>query len=198
MMSGELSGRDQVPDLECLLTVDKLSAVDRNGEFRAAVETLSATVWRVLRRCGVPAADVEDAVQHVFIQLDQRWQRLRLLPAGELKAYACSVSTGVAKDFGRRRTRQLARTRQLDHEPADTTPPADEQLERLGQLRILDQLLLKLPHKRRAVFVLYELEQLTVQQIAAHLQLSPGTVASRLRVARQEFQRAAAAHPRDP
>jgi RNA polymerase sigma-70 factor (ECF subfamily) len=44
----------------------------------------------------------------------------------------------------------------------------------------------------RAVFVLYELEEMTMAEIAVTLELAPGTVASRLRRAREAFEAAAA------
>jgi RNA polymerase sigma-70 factor (ECF subfamily) len=40
----------------------------------------------------------------------------------------------------------------------------------------------------RAVFVLFELEEMTMMEIATISDLPPGTVASRLRRARQAFQ----------
>jgi RNA polymerase sigma-70 factor (ECF subfamily) len=45
-----------------------------------------------------------------------------------------------------------------------------------------------MPIDLRAVFVLYELEQLTSAEIAELLQIPPGTVASRLRRARESFE----------
>ena len=54
--------------------------------------------------------------------------------------------------------------------------------------RVLEQLSLEL----RAVFVLYELEEFTMAEIAATLGLPPGTVASRLRRGRETFERLAA------
>jgi len=44
----------------------------------------------------------------------------------------------------------------------------------------------------RTVFVLYELEEMTMAEIATTLELPPGTVASRLRRGREAFQTAVA------
>jgi RNA polymerase sigma-70 factor (ECF subfamily) len=49
--------------------------------------------------------------------------------------------------------------------------------------RVLDEMDLDL----RVVFVLYELEEMTMADIASSLELAPGTVASRLRRARADF-----------
>jgi RNA polymerase sigma-70 factor (ECF subfamily) len=42
--------------------------------------------------------------------------------------------------------------------------------------------------EQRAVFVLYELEELTVPEIASLLEVPVGTATSRLRAAREEFE----------
>ena len=53
---------------------------------------------------------------------------------------------------------------------------------------MLDQVLEQLPLDLRTVFVLYEIEELTTDQIAETLQIASGTVASRLRRAREKFR----------
>ena len=65
---------------------------------------------------------------------------------------------------------------------------ATEQL--TGQKRqreLLDGVLDGLDGDLRSVFVLYEIEELTMAEIAAALEIPPGTVASRLRRARALF-----------
>jgi RNA polymerase sigma-70 factor (ECF subfamily) len=57
--------------------------------------------------------------------------------------------------------------------------------------RVLDQILDGLSEDLRAVFLLYELEGQTMAEIASILGTPMGTVASRLRRAREEFQTAA-------
>jgi RNA polymerase sigma-70 factor (ECF subfamily) len=51
----------------------------------------------------------------------------------------------------------------------------------------LDRVLAAMPLDLRAVFVLYELDGFTMAEIAENLDLSPGTVASRLRRGREQF-----------
>jgi RNA polymerase sigma-70 factor (ECF subfamily) len=57
-------------------------------------------------------------------------------------------------------------------------------------LRILDRLLATLDEDKREVFVLAEIEQMTAAQIAEIVEANVNTVASRLRTARQEFEKA--------
>ena len=68
----------------------------------------------------------------------------------------------------------------------------DEQIDFIGRtLRafdVLDALLDGLDEDLRQVFVLYEIEDMTMAAIAELLKVPPGTVASRLRRAREQFQ----------
>ena len=50
-----------------------------------------------------------------------------------------------------------------------------------------DDLVARLPEDARPVFVLFELEGMTMVEIASCLDIPPGTVASRLRRAREVF-----------
>lgn len=163
-----------------------------SSTFRDRAEAVSGSVWRCLRRFGVPASDVDDCFQAVLLQLHARWDRLGLLPINELRSYACVVAIGVARGAARTRQRADKKTKPLEEEelPADGTP--ETVAERQEELARLDAILATLPEERREVFVLYELEGLTGPEIAEHLGLPTGTVASRLRRAREDFQAAVA------
>ena len=58
-----------------------------------------------------------------------------------------------------------------------------------GQLELAERLLDSLPAEQREVFVLHELEQMTGSEIATLMGTSLGTVRSRLRRARDSFQK---------
>jgi len=55
--------------------------------------------------------------------------------------------------------------------------------------RAAESILNKLPEAQRTVFVLFELEEMSGQDIATLLNVSVGTVRSRLRLARDAFRR---------
>ena len=63
-------------------------------------------------------------------------------------------------------------------------------LERVEAMRIVDQLLATLDEDKREVFVLAEIEQMTGLEIAEIVEANPNTVASRLRAARRDFEKA--------
>ena len=56
------------------------------------------------------------------------------------------------------------------------------------QQEVLGRLLDQLEPDLRTTFVLFELEELTMAEIAGALEIPPGTVASRLRRAREQFR----------
>ena len=72
---------------------------------------------------------------------------------------------------------------------ADAMPQAEELLAQKQQRAILDRILESMSDAFREVLTLYEIEELTLPEIAAALEIPEGTAASRLRRARKEFSR---------
>jgi RNA polymerase sigma-70 factor (ECF subfamily) len=68
----------------------------------------------------------------------------------------------------------------------------DEELDRRRARRVLDQILDQLPSDLRSVFVMCDLEELSMAEAAASLDIPAGTVASRLKRAREAFGKLAA------
>jgi RNA polymerase sigma-70 factor, ECF subfamily len=165
-----------------------LARVDE-ARLRAIVDTNFDTLWRFLRRLGIAEADVDDAVQEVILVLTRKLDNVEI---GRERSFVLSTAFRVASD-ARRRTR---RRREVDTEQlvelvstaADPEASLQNQQMRAVFAQVLEQLSLEL----RAVFVLYELEDFTMAEIAQTLKLPSGTVASRLRRAREAFETLAA------
>jgi RNA polymerase sigma-70 factor (ECF subfamily) len=159
--------------------------------YRESVEQ----VWRVISRLGVRAADVEDAVQDVFIIAHRRLDTLRedVRPAAWLSA----IAVKVAHDYRRRDSRKPA----VPLEPAKQLPDGaarpDEVAARRDALDFAMRLLDQLVPEQRDVFVLAELEQLTAPEIAVATSAPLNTVYSRLRLARARFNELVAAQESD-
>jgi RNA polymerase sigma-70 factor (ECF subfamily) len=105
------------------------------------------------------------------------------------RSFLFGTAIRVASDFRRRRRRspelaEDAATLQLAH----PTPNAESQFAEHELRQWLDRLLDELDPRFRAVFVLAELEELTMSEISELLDIPPGTVASRLRRARELFE----------
>lgn len=156
--------------------------------FRVAAERVMPAVWRCLRRFGVEEQDIDDALQAVLVQLFRHWERVGSAEPAKLQSYACCVSVSVARDLARARQRSRDRALPLDDQIVDRRGSHAEHYEAIAEV---DAILATMPIDRREVFVLYEIEGLTGKEIAAQLGLPEGTVASRLRTARTEFETAA-------
>ena len=143
-------------------------------------------IWRLLARLNVNAPEVDDAAQQVFMVLVVR-EGLSIKPGSE-RAFLYGVALRVAKEF-----RRKAQTSQNHVAPdpdrlVDGAPDLDVMAARNQARRQLGRILERMPDNLKEAFILFELEDLTVPQIAELLSIPTGTVASRLRRARAFFQ----------
>jgi RNA polymerase sigma-70 factor (ECF subfamily) len=180
-----LPARADLPD-------DRLAASSGDGtaaeRVRAAVEQNYAVVWRFLRRLGVPAEAADDAAHLTFARVLARDSVVR---EGSERAYLMRAAFHVSLEFRRAHRRASARDAGVEGDALAAPDPGPE--EALAQRRdreLLDSALSELSPDLRAVLTLFELEGLTFTEIAEVLELPRGTVASRLRRARESFARA--------
>jgi RNA polymerase sigma-70 factor (ECF subfamily) len=162
-----------------------VSPVETSLRLRREVCKNYEFLWRSLRRLGVPQASVEDAAQQVLVVFAQRLDDIHL---GAERAFLFATATRVASDLRKHQTRlrELTDSDALDAHPSPA--PSAEQLIDQGRARdLLDVILAEMPLELRTVFILFELEEMTMAAIAGMLALPPGTVASRLRRARALF-----------
>jgi RNA polymerase sigma-70 factor (ECF subfamily) len=154
--------------------------------LRAIVRTHYPFLWRSLRRLGVPEGAVEDAAQKVIWVVAQKIQDI--VPGRE-KTFLFGVALRVAQATRREchKWREDTDERLLLEAPAAGLDPGEELDERRARA-LLDGLLASMPLALRTVFILYELEELTMAEIARTLDIPSGTVASRLRRARESFE----------
>ena len=159
------------------------------SRLRAIFATHYQFIWRQLRRLGVPEHAVEDASQEVFLVASRK---IGPVKSHRERAFLFQVVLRVASDsrrFGRRHP-DVAGSLECP-ELIDPLPTPDELLDLRVARSALDQIVAELPIDVRAVFVLFELEELSSREIAELLELAPGTVASRLRRGREMFEAAA-------
>lgn len=155
------------------------------SRLRQVVSEHFEVLWRFLRRLGIPKGDVDDAVQEVVLVLARKLDRVEV---GSERSFVLSTAFRVASSFRRaaKRRREVDDGGLQELEAPELNPEALAEKQRLRA--VLQRVLNELPMELRAVFVLYELEELTMAEIASTLELPPGTVASRLRRAREQFE----------
>jgi RNA polymerase sigma-70 factor, ECF subfamily len=146
-------------------------------------------VWRAVRRFGVPSEAAEDATQEVFIVAARK---LASILEGQELRYLYGIAMRVAAN---RRRSVAARREVVDHDvvhaAVSQAPAADALLEQRRRRELLDLALDELPDDLRTTLVLFELEGFSEREIAETCDVPLGTVASRLRRARQAFHKAA-------
>jgi RNA polymerase sigma-70 factor (ECF subfamily) len=153
--------------------------------FRKLVDAHFDFIWRSLRGLGVPAHSVDDAAQQVFLIAAQKLQNIAV---GSERAFLFSTALGVSANARRARSRNRE---VLDEEAlkaqVDASPSGEKLVEMRERRALLDEVLASMADDLRAVFVLFVLEGTSAPEIAELLDLAPGTVASRLRRARESF-----------
>lgn len=157
-------------------------------EFTGVYDEHFAFVWRSMRRLGVPDRLLDDAAQDVFIVVHRRLAEFE--GRSSLKSWLFAIARRVAHDH-RRRIGRKERTEELPEtlvDPRSVTPAHDA--ERAQAVRTLHEILGSMDDDKREVFVLAELEQMTVPEIADAIGANVNTVYSRLRVARTAFDQA--------
>ena len=157
-------------DLSRRLAEGDLTAI---GE---AYDRHAPALYRVLYAILGSSQDAEDALQEVFVRLaGGRNGRIR-----DLKAYLHTAARHEAYGILRRRRReQIVELQPLETMEANETVQADFQA--FAERSDLIELLQHLPPEQREIIALKVFEELTFAQIAAIVQASPNTVASRYR-----------------
>lgn len=147
-------------------------------------------VWASARRLGVGEESIDDVVQEVFIVIHARLHTLERPDA--LRSWIYGVVRRTVS--GHRRTERSkagsAITLNPETEAASLRPTPSDLAEQSDQVRLLYSLLDELDAPKREVFVLVEIDELSVPEAAAILGIPLNTAYSRLRIAREDFEAA--------
>jgi len=151
-------------------------------EFRNVFNDHARFIWRALLGLGLADADVPDASQQVFVVVHDR---LGDLAEGcSLRTFIYGICLRVASDF--RRSAHRRRERLFADPPERGTAATQEQRASAREaLRALGAALDRLPPPQREVFVLYEIEELSMDEVAQALECPLQTAYSRLHAARK-------------
>jgi RNA polymerase sigma-70 factor, ECF subfamily len=153
-------------------------------DFRTVFEEELEYVWNSLRRLGVPPRDIEDVAHDVLLQVYRQLDRYD--PGRPIRPWLFGFAFRVASDY-----RRLARNRLeiLDAaaEPRDPLPSALDQLVNAEAMDMAQAVLESIDIAPRAVFILHELDECPIPEVARVLGIPVPTAYSRLRLARKQF-----------
>jgi RNA polymerase sigma-70 factor (ECF subfamily) len=154
-------------------------------DVQAIVAEHGAFVWRTLRRLGVGAADVEDVAQEAFLVVHRRLADYDAR-AG-MRAWLYGICVRKASEH--RRKAWYRREQPVAVAPEESAPAEQaETIRRREAWAQLEAILAELDEKKRDVFVLFELEEMSLAQVAAAVGCPLQTAYSRLQSARTLVQ----------
>lgn len=143
-------------------------------------------VWRVVRRLGVAESDTADVCQEVFVVIHRRLPEFE--GRSSIRTWVYGICVRTVADHRRR----IARRRETvtDAVPEATTEPRQDVALSMREARArLDRVLDELDDDKRAVFVLYEIEELTMADVASAVGCPLQTAYSRLHAARAHVEK---------
>ena len=143
-------------------------------------------VWSSVRRLGVSAAATDDVVQEVFIVIHSRIDSLERPES--LRSWIYGITRRIVSTYHRAQRTKEASGAALAAEPdGRRTPTPLELVEQNDQVKLLFELLQEVDEAKREVFMMVELDELTVPEVAEILEIPLNTAYSRLRTAREAF-----------
>jgi RNA polymerase sigma-70 factor (ECF subfamily) len=170
---------------------ENAAAPDAALTFDAIYEEHARFVWRSLSRLGVAEPQLSDAMQEVFLVVHRRLGEFE--HRSSLRTWLFGVVLRVASQARRQGRRRVLEPLQADFVDATADSPYDDAA-RAEAARTLYRLLDELSPDQRAVFVLVELEQMTLPDAADAVSANLHTAASRLKAARRKFEAAVKRH----
>jgi RNA polymerase sigma-70 factor (ECF subfamily) len=173
--------------------VARSSSVGVRPELAAIIRAHTPTLGRALRYLGVPASEIDDVLQEVFLVVHRRLGELDD-PEG-LGSWLRAVAVNVVRN--RRRT---ARRRPLVYgevpEMIDLEQSPEESLEQRRARADLLAALDELDDEQRMVLVMFEIEGASMREIAALAECSLATAYNRLGEARAALRKGLEAQER--
>jgi RNA polymerase sigma-70 factor (ECF subfamily) len=169
-----------------LLTAISSGDVTALGEL---YDRYARDVWLAVRRTMVDASAVEDVTHATFLGLP------RIAASYDGRASCRNWLCGVAVRLAMRHRRGAGRFRRMLNAFAGSVSHVggsdpERQTSEREELVALERALAALSEKKRAVFVLVELEGLSAEEAARALEIPAATVRTRLFKARRELQEA--------
>lgn len=187
--SSKVTVRAQLAQPELAREPGEGQGADRHLDFDAIYEQHFDLVWRTLARLGVASAALDDALQDVFLVVHRRLPEFE--GRSSLRTWIFGITLRVASDYVRRGRREEHASASIGLELRDEHAPDPlEQRARSEAVALLYAALAALDPEKRAAFVLAELEEMSLAEVALAVGANVNTVSSRLKAARRQFEAA--------
>jgi RNA polymerase sigma-70 factor (ECF subfamily) len=188
-MVAEALGRREVPPGSA---ADELrGAAAPTPDLAAVYEAHFRYVWRCLRSLGVRDAQLDDALQDVFVVVQRKLGEFD--GGAALRTWLYAIALRIARKYRERLRREpasldQARDEARESHPELVTSSGEGALLSNERLALAHAVLATLSDDQREVFVLARVEQMSAPEIASVVGVPLNTVYSRLRAARLAFE----------
>ena len=151
--------------------------------FEVILSKYERLIYFIARRYFSNAEDVMDVSQETAIKIFNGLPNVKIKKDGNLKAWICTVTARTCLDHLRKRRPQ---TTELTDEitAGQVLPSAEESAVTNERVNEILSAIQKLPEDHRMAIILRDMQSLSYEEIAAALDISIGTVKSRLSRAR--------------
>jgi RNA polymerase sigma-70 factor (ECF subfamily) len=157
-------------------------ALAPRADFAQVFDEHLDRVWRALHAMGVPAHQVEDAAQEVFLIVHDKLDTFE--GRSKLSTWIYAITFRVGSNYRSKQRRRPHHCGLDSSEPSPDDSP-EQQVSQREATRVVEEYCRTLDEGMRDVFVLCLLEEQPAVDVAELLGLSPNTVYSRIRLLRQ-------------
>lgn len=174
---------------------DLAPAVPEAESFEGLYASYVGFVWRCLRGLGVREVQIDDAAQDVFLIVHRRLADFRGDSA--VRTWLYGIVRNVAANY-RRSHRRKGSGEPLSFDLPSSSATPDQDVQEQQALGFVQAFAAQLDERKRDVFILALVEELTIPEVATTLSIPLNTAYSRLRSVREDFRAALEAKRRSP
>jgi RNA polymerase sigma-70 factor (ECF subfamily) len=169
-----------------LETLERIRSGDTMA-FAALVRDYQACAYALAARLLWREDEAEDVVQEAFVRV---WQNIhRYDPSVRFTTWLYRIVTNLCIDHLRARKRRIPNwSTNTDDEPESAGPDPLEQASRGDLLAIIKSLAEQLPSTQRLVFLLRDLQDLSIDEVAQITGLSEASIKTNLHYARRRLR----------
>lgn len=166
-----------------------MPGVRHEGDFHQAYQLHVSWLFQTLKRLGARPSFVEDLAHDVFVAAWKAWPHVDL--ARPLRPWLFGIAYRVMLDHRRRHQNRFELAAGELPERSDERDDPSQLVERQQGLTLAARLIAGLEFERRAIFVMHDVEEIPMPDVAEALGVGLNTAYSRLRLARRDFEQAA-------
>ncbi len=175
---------EKMEDQQLVLSLQKGNVAAFDSLFEVYSPKLYGFAFKYFRN----EADAEELVQEVFVKVWENRQSLKT--EHSFKSYLFTIALNQIRKYFNKKSVSLRYLESLQQEPEFSDYSVTEDYESI--LQKLNSIIEQMPSRRKEIFIKSKLEGKSAKEVAAELNISPGTVDNQvseaLRFLRSQFK----------